>query len=260
MITSFGVASVILCVWLAHRMKIVDDEGHPAHLALAHVTYAPWLLWQIVLSNVDVSKRVLTGNISPCWVWIKAPQKTALGRAIYAIPSRSRRGRRRSSSRATSCLSTPSIARWARTSERRHGAAGLLEVRVDVRRRLGGVWYAWRRAGTCGEGPTVFDRILAVNNMFKTVLFTPPPALTERPDLRSGDDLRADQLYRPRHPRFGYDLARRSGGEGLMEAVLDILLWACIGGGRAGLMADRLASSPTSRSLSRRDDRHACRS
>lgn len=84
MITSFGVASVILCVWLAHRMKIVDDEGHPAHLALAHVTYAPWLLWQIVLSNVDVSKRVLTGNISPCWVRIKAPQKTALGRVIYA--------------------------------------------------------------------------------------------------------------------------------------------------------------------------------
>ena len=37
-----------------------------------------------MLSNVDVSKRVLTGNISPCWVRIKAPQKTALGRVIYA--------------------------------------------------------------------------------------------------------------------------------------------------------------------------------
>ena len=84
MITSFGVASVILCVWLAHRMNIVDSEGHPAHLAIAHITYGPWLLWQIVLANIDVSKRVLSGNISPCWVRIKAPQKTALGRVIYA--------------------------------------------------------------------------------------------------------------------------------------------------------------------------------
>ena len=84
MITSFGVASVILCVWLAHRMKIIDEEGHPVHLALAHVTYGPWLLWQIVLANIDVSRRVLTNDISPRWVRIKAPQKTALGRVIYA--------------------------------------------------------------------------------------------------------------------------------------------------------------------------------
>jgi multicomponent Na+:H+ antiporter subunit E len=84
MITSFGAASVILCVWLAHRMKIIDEEGHPVHLALAHVTYGPWLLWQIVLANIDVSRRVLTGDISPRWVRIKAPQRTALGRVIYA--------------------------------------------------------------------------------------------------------------------------------------------------------------------------------
>jgi multicomponent Na+:H+ antiporter subunit E len=84
MITSFGVASVLLVVALSRRMGIVDDEGHPAHLALAHLTYGPWLLWQIVLANIDVSKRVLTGDISPRWVRIKAPQKTALGRVIYA--------------------------------------------------------------------------------------------------------------------------------------------------------------------------------
>jgi multicomponent Na+:H+ antiporter subunit E len=84
MITSFGVASVLLCVWLAHRMGIIDDEGHPMHLAMAHITYGPWLLWQIVLANIDVSKRVISGDISPAWVRIKAPQKTALGRVIYA--------------------------------------------------------------------------------------------------------------------------------------------------------------------------------
>ena len=65
-------------------MKIIDEEGHPVHLALAHITYGPWLLWQIVLANIDVSRRVLTGDISPRWVRIKAPQRTALGRVIYA--------------------------------------------------------------------------------------------------------------------------------------------------------------------------------
>ena len=84
MITSFGVGSVVLVVFLARRMQIVDDEGHPVHLALAHLTYGPWLLWQIILANIDVSKRVLSGDISPRWVRIKAPQKTALGRVIYA--------------------------------------------------------------------------------------------------------------------------------------------------------------------------------
>ncbi len=84
MITSFGVLSVVLVLILARRMRIVDEEGHPVHLALSHLTYGPWLLWQIVLANIDVAKRVLSGNISPRWVRIKAPQKTALGRVIYA--------------------------------------------------------------------------------------------------------------------------------------------------------------------------------
>ena len=84
MILSFGVGSVALCVFLARRMGLIDDEGHPVHLALAHITYVPWLLWQIVLANIDVTKRVLSNDVSPRWVRIKAPQRTALGRVIYA--------------------------------------------------------------------------------------------------------------------------------------------------------------------------------
>ena len=84
MITSFGVASVLLCLWLAHRMGIIDEESHPLHLAMAHITYGPWLLWQIVLASLDVTKRVITNDISPRWVRIKAPQRTAVGRVIYA--------------------------------------------------------------------------------------------------------------------------------------------------------------------------------
>ncbi len=81
-----GVGSCLFVVYMATRMNIVDDEGHPIHLAFKLLLYVPWLVWAIVKANVDVAKRVLTPSlpISPCMVRIKATQKTDLTRVIYA--------------------------------------------------------------------------------------------------------------------------------------------------------------------------------
>ena len=38
-----GLASAIAVVWLAHRMAVVDHEGHPIHLGPAATRYWPWL-------------------------------------------------------------------------------------------------------------------------------------------------------------------------------------------------------------------------
>lgn len=81
-----GIVSCVFVVYMAGRMGIVDEEGHPIHLAARLLLYIPWLVWAIVKANIDVAKRVLSPSmpISPCMVRIKATQKTDLTRVIYA--------------------------------------------------------------------------------------------------------------------------------------------------------------------------------
>jgi multicomponent Na+:H+ antiporter subunit E len=81
-----GIASCFFVVYMAARMHIVDEEGHPIHLAFQLMLYIPWLVWAIVKANIDVAKIVLNPSlpISPCMVRIKATQKTDLTRVIFA--------------------------------------------------------------------------------------------------------------------------------------------------------------------------------
>ncbi len=82
-----GLGSALLVVWFTdRRMKVLDLEGHPVHLTRNALTYWPWLLWEIVKSGWDVSKRILHPRlpISPCLVRVATSQKTDVGRVIYA--------------------------------------------------------------------------------------------------------------------------------------------------------------------------------
>ena len=58
-----AVAGVLLVVVIAHRMDVVDGEGHPVQLTWRALLYYPWLFWQIILSNIAVLRLVL-GRIS----------------------------------------------------------------------------------------------------------------------------------------------------------------------------------------------------
>ena len=83
---ALGAASVAISVWVAVRMKVVDPEGHPIQIAARLLTYFPWLFWEIIKSNIDVARRVLSPSlpISPRVFNVTASQKTAVGRTIYA--------------------------------------------------------------------------------------------------------------------------------------------------------------------------------
>lgn len=84
----FGALSCALAVFIAWRTEVIDPEEQPLRLRLtAHIfTYWPWLLWQIVLANLDVARRILdpTLPISPTLVTLKPTQHSDLGRVIYA--------------------------------------------------------------------------------------------------------------------------------------------------------------------------------
>ena len=81
-----GVASVVVVVAIAHRMDVVDHEGHPVRLTWRAVGYWGWLGWEIVKSNIDVAKIIVTPAlpISPTMIRVPATQQTELGHVIFA--------------------------------------------------------------------------------------------------------------------------------------------------------------------------------
>ena len=80
-----GVLSCGLVVLIAMRMDVIDREAVPLHITFGALLYWPWLLWEIVKANLDVTKLVLGfAPISPTMVRIKATQKTDLGLVTFA--------------------------------------------------------------------------------------------------------------------------------------------------------------------------------
>ncbi|MCU0305109.1 MAG: Na+/H+ antiporter subunit E [Thermoanaerobaculales bacterium] len=87
LIIGFGVASCLFVVWLARRMEIVDDEALPIHLLARLPRYLPWLALEVVKSNLDVARRILTPgrpDVSPRLFDAPTTQHTDLGRVLYA--------------------------------------------------------------------------------------------------------------------------------------------------------------------------------
>ena len=85
LILILGVFSCALVVVIAMRMDVIDHEAVPVHLTFKVLWYWPWLIWEILKANIDVTKRVLGfAKISPTMVRIKATQKSDLGLVLFA--------------------------------------------------------------------------------------------------------------------------------------------------------------------------------
>ncbi|HBH29746.1 MAG: Na+/H+ antiporter subunit E [Desulfofustis sp. PB-SRB1] len=82
----FMVVSVLLVVGLCHALDVVDGESQPLNLTFTIPAYWLWLIWQVVISNIDVARRVWMGvdSISPQVIMVTADQKSDLGIVIYA--------------------------------------------------------------------------------------------------------------------------------------------------------------------------------
>lgn len=86
MLLGFGVISCGLVFVFADRMGVSDREALPWGQLRAIITYWPWLIMEIVKSNVDVVKRILDPDlpISPTVMRYKTSHQTDMGRVIYA--------------------------------------------------------------------------------------------------------------------------------------------------------------------------------
>jgi multicomponent Na+:H+ antiporter subunit E len=83
---TLGVLSCVLVVVIALRMDVVDHEAFPIHLTPRILTYWAWLLKEIWLAALDVTKRVLAPSlpIGPAVVELDTTQHSELGQVIYA--------------------------------------------------------------------------------------------------------------------------------------------------------------------------------
>lgn len=83
---SYGVLSCMTVVALMAHLHILDEEALPAHLGFRAFFYLPWLFKEILLSNLAVSKVILSPKlpIHPRILRVTASQKTHVGQVIYA--------------------------------------------------------------------------------------------------------------------------------------------------------------------------------
>ena len=79
--------SILFSLWISFRMSIVDEEGAPVELGVQpFIQFAPWLAKEIVDSNIEVAKIILSRemNLKRNLVTVKAGPQTELGKVILA--------------------------------------------------------------------------------------------------------------------------------------------------------------------------------
>lgn len=86
MLLGLGVISIGLVVWMAGRMRILDGETAPYITVPQTLSYFTWLFSEIVKANIAVVRAVMSPNleVSPTLVKIPTPQKTDIGRVMFA--------------------------------------------------------------------------------------------------------------------------------------------------------------------------------
>lgn len=86
LVPGFGLVSVALVTWISHRMGVFHDEGKPLKLGWRFLLYIPWLLWEIIVANMQVARAIMSPRlpISPRLIRIKPTQQSDLARVIYA--------------------------------------------------------------------------------------------------------------------------------------------------------------------------------
>lgn len=85
LLITLGIASSVLVVYIARRMDTIDRESVPLQLGGAIFSYWFWLLKEIIKSNLQVMRVILSPQlpISPRIVRVQALARGEVGRVIY---------------------------------------------------------------------------------------------------------------------------------------------------------------------------------
>lgn len=87
LLLGLGLMSIVLTLFIAKRMKLIDDEIYSLHLFSQLPSFLVYIFKEIVKANVDVIKRIfkpINKSISPQLIDIPLPKKSDMERVIYA--------------------------------------------------------------------------------------------------------------------------------------------------------------------------------
>ena len=86
LVVGFGVFAVVATLFLARRLEVLDVEAVPFELTGRLLLYVPWLIWQVIVANFQTAKIILSPSlpIRPHLIRVRADQRTAVGKVIYA--------------------------------------------------------------------------------------------------------------------------------------------------------------------------------
>lgn len=86
LLLGLGAVSIVAVVWIAHRMDVIDHEGHPIHLTARAFTYWIWLIKEIIKANIHVARAIVSPDmpIRPTVIKVRSTQKTEVGQVVYA--------------------------------------------------------------------------------------------------------------------------------------------------------------------------------
>lgn len=86
LLLGFGAASVVLCVYLAARAKVLDDEGAPLAMFPRIFGYWLWLTLEIGKANIIVARQALavTPRLSPKIIRVPMTQRSNAAKVTFA--------------------------------------------------------------------------------------------------------------------------------------------------------------------------------
>ena len=87
LLLGLGVTSIALTVYIAKKMKLIDDKIYSFHLFSQLPYFFAYIFKEIVKANVDVIQRIVNPRskpISPQLIDIPLTKKSDMGKVIYA--------------------------------------------------------------------------------------------------------------------------------------------------------------------------------
>ena len=86
MLLSVGLVSILVILYMAHRMDKIDNEIYPAHMTILLLRFWLFLAREVIIANIDVIRRIFKPgkNISPQLFELPLTLKSDVSRVIYA--------------------------------------------------------------------------------------------------------------------------------------------------------------------------------
>ena len=62
-VVGFGIFSVLFTTFIVNRLGVLDSEGQPYEINVRLLRFLPWLVWEVLVANVQAAKLILSPKL-----------------------------------------------------------------------------------------------------------------------------------------------------------------------------------------------------